>query len=204
MTDALPFSNPFITIAREPGSGGAPIGQEIAKRLGFTFVDQQIIDEIVKSSKLRKDIVEALDEKGRTAIQDFIHGILNPEYVSDIRYIRSMTKVIASLAYGGNVVILGRGANFLTPRDRGLHVRITAPRPIRIERAIKYEGMSPTQAREVIREVEKDRREFVKHYFGENITQSEHYDIVVNTAHLSVEESAEIIIAAFQRKCQSH
>lgn len=199
----VPFSRPFITIAREPGSGGAPIGQEVARRLGFEFYDQKLIDEITKSSKLRKDIVAKIDEKGRTVVQDFIQGILNPNYVSDVTFVRHMTHVIVTLAYQGRSVILGRGANFLTPRENGLHVRIVAPLSIRIDRAVRYEGVSVAEAKEIVREVGKDRRDFVKQYFGEDIRRPEHYDLTLNTEFYSVAEAADLIIDAFHKKTRS-
>lgn len=199
-TQSLPFSKPFITIAREPGSGGGPIGMELSKRLGFQFYDQQLIEEIAKSSKLRKEVIRKLDEKGRTAVQDFIQGMLNPNYVSDVTFVRYMTNVVVSLAYHGNTVILGRGANFVTPRDKGLHVRITAPRSVRMQRAIQYEHVSASKAREIIRDVEKDRRNFVRQYFNEDISKAEHYDLTVNTACLDLDRSVEIILSAFRAK----
>ncbi len=200
LTESIPFSKPFITIAREPGSGGAPIGKELAKKLGFEFYDQRIIDQIAKSSKLRREVVQNIDEKGRTAVQDFIQGVLNPNYVSDVTFVRYMTNVIVTLAYNGNAVILGRGANFLTPRSKGLHVRLTAPRSIRTERAVKYEGVSLSKAREILKEVESDRRDFVRQYFSEDIRKAEHYDLTLNTAYFTVEESAEIILKAYEKK----
>jgi hypothetical protein len=47
-------------------------------------------------------------------------------------------------------VILGRGANFITPFGKGLHVNITAPYFIRVRRAMDYEGLSEQQAKEVL------------------------------------------------------
>jgi cytidylate kinase len=144
------FSKPFITIAREPGSGGKLVGQEIAKRLGFTFYDEALVEEIAKSTKLRKNVVDQVDEKGRTALQDLIQGLVNPDYVSDITYFTTLCKVILSLAYRGNVVILGRGANFITPFAQGLHVRITAPTQVRVQRAMDYEGHPYPIAKEIV------------------------------------------------------
>lgn len=197
---SLPFSRPFITIAREPGSGGAPIGREVARRLGFEFYDQQIVDEIAKSTKQRRDILQKVDEKGRTAVQDFIQGMLNPNYVSDVAFVKQLTKVIVSLAYRGNAVILGRGACFLTPKDKGLHLRITAPLSVRLARAVKHEEVSEFQAKEIIRTVGKDRRDFVRQYFGEDIRKAEHYDLVLNTEFFGMEESVDIILKAFEKK----
>lgn len=194
------FPFPFITISRDPCSGGAPIGREVATRLNFQFYDRELIEEIAKKSKLRREILEQIDERGRTTIQDMIHSILDPDYISDVTYLRQLSKVILSLAYKGNVVILGRGASFMTPRDRGLHVRITAPLSVRIDRAVMYEGLSPQKARDLIGKHERDRKEFVRQYFDADIRRPEYYDLVVNTEFLDVDETADIIVTTFRRK----
>lgn len=194
------FTAPFITLAREPGSGGALIGQRIAKKLNFEYVDHQIIEEIAQSTKKRNKIIETIDEKARTSIEDLVHSHLNKDYVSDYKYISELCKVILAYAYKGHVVILGRGANFITPRAKGLHVRITAPKAIRQIRAVKFEGLSASEAKERVAKVEKDRADFVKKYFKRNIKKASYYDLVINTAFFSVEDSADLVAEAFYKK----
>lgn len=194
------FSQPFITIAREPGSGGKPIGQEVAKRLGFAFYDHELLEEIARSTKLRKSVLDKVDEKGRSAMQDLIQGLINPNYVSDVTYFTQLCKVILSLAFKGNVVILGRGANFITPFAQGLHVRITAPYTVCVQRAIDFEGHTLTKAREVVQKYEADRREFVKQYFGKDIRKAEYYDLTINTMFYRPREAADVVIRAYERK----
>lgn len=200
LVSAERFSKPYITIARDPGSGGKLVGQEVAKRLGYTFYDHELIDEIARSTKLRHTVIHQVDEKGRTALQDLIQGLINPNYVSDVTYFTALCKVILSLAYRGNVVILGRGANFITPFAQGLHVRIMAPYQVCVQRAIDYEGHTPTKAREIVQKIEADRREFVRQYFGKDIRRSSYYDIAINTMFYKPHEAAEIVIAAFKQK----
>lgn len=194
------FSRPFITIAREPGSGGHPIGRLVADRLKFKFVDDELIEGVAKSTKQRKEILQQVDEKGRSAIEDLVQGMFNPEYVSDLTFVTELTKVILSYAYRGDVVILGRGANFITPFAQGLHVRITAPRDVRLQRAIDYEGHSPAKAKEVVNKIQKDRKDFVKQYFRRDIEDADYYDLTINTAYFSPNQSADMIINAFSGK----
>lgn len=194
------FSHPFITIAREPGSGGHPIGKLVSERLRFQFVDEELIEEVAKSTKKRKDVLQDIDERGRTVIQDLVQGIMNPEYVSDITFISELSKVILSYAYKGNVVILGRGSNFMTPFAQGLHVRITAPYPVRLQRAIDFEVHSPTKAKEILSKYQKDRKDFVKQYLRKDIEDSDFYDLTLNTTYFSPEQSADLIIQAFNSK----
>ena len=194
------FTRPFITVAREPGSGGKPIAHAVAKKLGFDILDENIIDHIAGSTKLRRDIVKAVDEKTRSQIEDIVQSMLNPEYIDDLKYITELTKVILAYALKGKVVIVGRAANFITPFAKGLHVSITAPYDIRVKRAMDYEGFNNEKAREVIEKMEKERKSFVKQYFRKDPTKINSYDLTLNTAYFSVDQSADLIIEAFNRK----
>jgi cytidylate kinase len=200
ITDETSFSKPFITVAREPGSGGAPIAKSLADKLGFEFVDEQIIEEIAKSTKKRKEIIKAIDEKSRTGIEDIIHSVLNKEYVDDLKYTRELFKVILAYAYKGNTVILGRGSNFITPFARGLHVNVVAPYKVRVQRAMDYEGHSLERAKEIIAKTEKERKDFIKQYLKKDIKKSNSYDLVINTTYFQFDEARDVIIEALYRK----
>lgn len=196
----LAFSKPFITIAREPGSGGAPIARLVAEKLGFECIDEEITDEIARSTRKRKAIIQAIDEKKRTALQDMVHSMLNPDYIDDVKYVSELVKVVLTYAHQGNVVILGRGANFITPFPKGLHVNITAPYQVRVERAMQYEDFDKETAKEVIAKVEKERKDFVKQYLRRDVTKSNAYDLTINTTYFSLDQSADLIVEAFLRK----
>jgi len=194
------FDTPFITISREPGSGGAPIAKAVAKKLGFEFADNEIIDKVAKSVKKRKEVIKQIDEKARTGIEDIVHSILNKDYVDETKYTKELFRIILAYACKGNAVILGRGANFITPFARGLHVRITAPYEVRLQRAIDFEGLNKTKAKEVIGKVEKERKDFVKQYLKKDISKANSYDLTINTKYFQVDEARDIIIEALYRK----
>jgi cytidylate kinase len=194
------LTKPFVTIAREPGSGGAPIAKAVADKLGFTFVNEQIIEEIALSTKKRAAVIKEIDEKSRSKIDDMVHSWFNEEYVDDLKYVTELVRVILTYAYKGHVVILGRGANFITPFAKGLHVNITAPYDVRVQRAMDFEGVDLAQAKEVIAQTEKERRDFVKQYFDKNISKCNSYDLTLNTQFFGVNSACDIIIEAFYKK----
>jgi len=195
----LPFK-PFITVSRDPGSGGKPIAQLVAKKLKFEFYDQRLIDEIAKSTHSRAEILHGIDEKQRTKLEDLVHNVLNPDYISERRYIKHLCKVTLRLAQKGNAVFLGRGSNFITPNSQGLHVHITAPYRVCVARAVKYERIPYKKAREIIRETIAERAGFVKQYFNKDINNPKYYDLTLNTTYMTLEDAADIIIKAFHRK----
>ncbi len=194
------FERPFITIAREPGSGGAPIARRLGEKLNFRVRDESIVDEVAKSTRKRKAIIKRIDEKGRTYVNDIVHSVLNPEYVDGNRFAKELSRVILTFAHEGNCIILGRGGNFITPFARGLHVNIVAPYDVRVQRAMEFEGFNEEKAKEVIARVEKERTEFVKTYFKQDLNKSNAYDITLNTTHYSIDEAVDVIMMAFRRK----
>jgi len=194
------FPRPFITIAREPGSGGKPIAKAVAKKLGFTFVDKQIINELASSTKKSSAVIKNIDEKSRSQVTDLIHNLFNVDYVDDLKYVTQMAKVLIAYAMKGHVVILGRGGNFITPMGTGLHVRITAPYDVRVQRAMEYEGYTKAQAKEVIAEVTRDRQAFIKQYLRHDSKKANSYDLTINTTHFTVDQVATIIVEVFCQK----
>lgn len=194
------FVHPFITVAREPGSGGAPIAKAVADKLGFTYVDEQITDEIARSTRKRKEIIRAVDEKSRSRIDDMVHSMLNTEYIDDLTYMKELTKVILTYALKGHVVILGRGGNFITPFAQGLHVSITAPYDVRVQRAMDFEGHTKTRAKEIIREVGEERKAFIRQYLQQDPKKRNSYDLTLNTTYFQVDEARDVIVEAFYKK----
>lgn len=198
--EAPEFIHPFITIAREPGSGGAPIAQALAQKLQYELVDDVIIEEIARKTKRRSAIIKEIDEKSRSKIEDLVHSLLNMEYVDEASYIQELVRVLLSHAHKGHCVILGRGANFITPFGKGLHVSITAPYDIRVKRAMDYEGHNLEKAKQVIAQVEKDRRDFVTQYFRADTKRRNSFDLTINTAYFTVPQVVDIIVEAFKQK----
>ncbi len=52
-----------ITIARQLGSGGSYIGRSVARRLGFNYVDRQILEQAAR--ELGVEEAEIADRDGR-------------------------------------------------------------------------------------------------------------------------------------------
>ena len=191
---------PFITISREAGSGGKLVAQKLAKKLHFSFYDEELIDLVAKTAKKRKAAIAKLDEKQRTFLDDIVHRLLNPEYISTQTYVKSLCQAINVLSWKGKVVILGRGANFFTDREKGLHVRVSAPYLTRVKQTIKYEKQTEKRARFRVKKLDNARKEFVRQFFNKDPFNTNYYDIVVNTEVLAIDQAVEVIIEAFKQK----
>lgn len=191
---------PSITIARDPGSGGKPIAEAVAERLGFQFYDEELTEEIAKSTKKRREIIQRIDEKSRTVIEDMVHSLINPDYVSDITYLQHLSQIILSIGHEGKAVILGRGANFILHDAHCLDVFITAPYPTRVERAVEHEDVSVDEAKSIIARVSAERQKFMSEYFRKDPSNANYYDLVINTEYYSIEAATDLVVQAFKKK----
>ena len=192
--------HPFITISREPGSGGDPIAKKLSELTSFDYYNDKLVEKVARSTHLRARILKTIDEKSRTGIQDFVHSLFNPDYVSDVKFVRQLANVILSLSEKGNVIIVGHAGNFVTSPERGLHVRVCAPYPIRVERAIKFEKISAKKAKDVIKKVDLDRKSFVSQYFSKDVSNANYYDLVINSSYMAIDDAANLVAKAFEHK----
>lgn len=190
----------FMTVSREAGSGGKLIAKMLAKKLKFKFYDKEIIGLVARFAKTRKAVIAKLDEKERTLVDDVVHKLLNPEYVSTQTYIKSLCQMIEALSLKGRVVILGRGANFITSRQEGFHVRVIAPFPVRVAYTIKYEGRGEKESWRRVKKFDRARKEFIRQFFHRNPSNTNYYDLVVNTEKLTLEQATQTIMVAFKQK----
>ena len=188
----------FLTIARDEGSLGNEIAQELARRLGWHVFDKEIVTYIAKNSHVRERLVRQLDQKSQGLIEDAISRFLRmPEYASfgTDDYREALLETLVSLATHGSAIIVGRGANFvLRENARGLNVRITASPEVRVQRLSLSWKTTPEDARRRMESDDKERRKFIRQYFGQDFDDLRFYDIVFNTDRASAERIASSIM----------
>ena len=57
-----------ITIARQFGSGGRKIGQQLSEKLDIAYYDKNLLTLVAKESGMDPDIIENLDEKATNSL----------------------------------------------------------------------------------------------------------------------------------------
>jgi cytidylate kinase len=184
---------PVITVSREPGSGGRIVAERIARQLGLDLFHGEIIQEIAESADTSARILETLDEKGLSVLDDWISTLVNRRHLWPDQYLKHLMKVIGTIGKHGRAVIVGRGANFILPREVRFRVRIVAPLDTRVQNVAREFGVSSEVARRRVLRAESDRRAFVRKYFHADITDPVNYDLVINTGTLSIDAAVEAI-----------
>jgi len=189
-----------ITVSREPGSSGHLVAKELANELHYDLFDQEIIQAVAESSHVRSTVIETLDERGISSLEDMISSVENERHIWSYEYLRHLMKVIGTIGKHGHAVILGRGANFILPRKTTFRLRIIAPMDIKIKHVGKEMDLSADEARAFIIKTESDRKAFIRKYFNADIENPEHYDLVINNEQIGVHTAVAAVRAAIRKQ----
>ncbi len=189
-----------VTVSRESGSGGSEVATEVARRLKFDFFDRNVTDYIARRAKVDKEVVESVDLQTRKRLQELVQSLTSSQYMTQSSYFRHLIEVITLIGERGNAVILGRGANFILPAERTLRVRVFAPLELRIERMARRNHVSLKDARAKVLSLDADRANFVRSHFFQDASDLDHYDLALNTAYMSVDACADVVLEAFYAK----
>jgi cytidylate kinase len=186
----------LITVSREPGTRGGAVAKGVAERLGLDFFHREIIQKMAESARISTRLLETLDEKGLSVLEDWIATLVDKRHLWPDQYLRYLMRIIGTVGKHGNAVIVGRGANFILPPKGRFRVRIVAPLKTRIQNVANDLEVPVEEAKRRVLRAESDRRAFVRKYFHADISDPVNYDVVVNTGTLSFESAVAAIIGA--------
>ena len=191
---------PYLLISRERGAGGNTVAQLIGTRLGWQVFDGEIVDEIAKEAHVRRQLIESLDERNRTTIQEMVGQLLNPQEISTSDYLTGLKQIVLTLGHQGDVIIVGHGARYILPSRFGLSVRMIAPVEARVRRLAEKAHLSLGAARIEIERIDHERVKAVHRHFGRDVTDPLGYDLIINTGAMPAEAAAAVVITALQQK----
>jgi hypothetical protein len=191
---------PWISFAKQLGSGAGGIAQVLGGQLGWQIFDKQIVEAIALETHTRERILSRLDEKSVGRFDDLLSQLVVPDHVDQITYLKEMGKVIWALARQGHVIFLGRGANWFLDSRYGLRVRTVAPFEARARRVAEREGIDIGEAERKVRDADASRAAFIRQVYRRDIDDPLGYDLVLNTESLGIEAAAETVHATMRRK----
>lgn len=191
---------PWVTVSRQIGSGGVEIAEAAAAALGWQLYDREIVAGIAEHTHLREQVLGRVDGRSSSWLSDYLNHLLTPESISQDTFAREMIEVVWAIAREGRAVLVGRGANWLLDPQYGLRVRVVAPTEVRVATVARHQDVSTEEAGRVVRQRDEQTRSFIRQTFDRDINDPAGYDLVINTAHLSVSSAAGVVQSALRGK----
>lgn len=178
---------PILTISRQMGSLGDEIAQEMARRLGWDLLDH--------SQLIQRFFSEGVTEQERQSLSESARYFLNSAPDGQT-YIDRLERGLNRLAEEKPLILLGFGSQVIfSENDDAVHVRITAPSDIRLERVRQQFNATEDTASQILDQADRRHRRFVSTLFGMDCADESLYHLILNTGFLSVAEAAESIAA---------
>ena len=194
-----------ICISRAIGAGGDQIGRGVAERLGLRFVDDEIIRaaarlsgepaELIADAERRKGFLErALSSMATSgagmAYEPSVERFGPPRNAEAL-----IREAISAIASQGSVVI---GAHAAAMQLGGgldvLRALLTASDETRIARLRDEIGLGEKAAAKAMRDSDNARRDYFRRFYDISDELPVHYDVVVNTDHVSFDQAIGLIV----------
>src|SRR5262249_35579105 len=126
--------------------------------------------------------------------------LLRAQNLSQHPSLLAMARMMLALGATGEVVLVGRGAGYLLPREATLHVRIIAPLEDRVAYMSQWLRLTVDEAAEQVRLRDSRRADFLSTHFHRQPADIYQYDLLLNSSLLGEELCAELIAQAARGK----
>lgn len=190
---------PYLAISRETGAAGGEILRLVGQRLGWDVLDKEIVDTLAAVYGTVRQTVESMDEKRGNWIDESFSSWIQGQGFTSSAYVHRIPRLFLHAAHQGKVVIVGRGARYLLPRDSGLSIRVVAPLEYRIARVQLRKSVSEREASQLVQQSVTRREAFIQEHFHHRAADPHMYDLVVNVERLSTEDVADTICETLRR-----
>lgn len=208
----------IVCISSVTAAGGDVIGHLVAERLGFRFVDDEILDLAARHAGTDRSVVAGA-ERHRSLVTRMIDAVFAPppeiqsylnlrprEYgpgtgaitappAEDLR--RLIKDAITDVAERGDAVIVAHAASLALAGSSGvLRVHVTASAATRIRRlATANPLLREDDYAKAIQESDRQRQEYLIRFYGVRDESFTHYDLMINTDAIGVEPAVAAIVA---------
>lgn len=198
--DLAPAIHPYLAVSRESGAAGSEVAAHIGARLGWQVLDRQLLHHMAERYGLEDAMLEFVDETASNWVIELFGKWVNKHLVTQAEYAARLGRIVFLAAQHASTVFVGRGAQFLLPRERGFAVQIIAPRDQRIERVQQVKSIGRNEAAKYIDEQDRGRADFVKKYFHRRFADPHLYDLVVNLERFSTDDAVELIVDQVKKR----
>lgn len=202
-----------ITIARQIGTAGDDVALDVAQRLGFRYIDYQVIQRAAQEAGVSPETVSEAEHTPSLLTRVLESLARNPGVPSvtwadpapltthplftSADYRAFVGDVVRDLAEAGECVIVGHAAHrFLRDREDTLRVMVTATVPVRVKRVMEHMAADEKTARRTVERTDNERNDYFRRFFDTDWMSVTSYDLSVSTDCIAPENAAELIVLA--------
>ncbi|HEY2784937.1 MAG TPA: cytidylate kinase-like family protein [Fimbriiglobus sp.] len=202
-SDPAPFDRPkglTVAVSREAGARGWSISQLVGKGLGWQVFDQEQLDSLVRDEQARASLLAGIPAGARHWADAQLSRLGRDRVLAVGPAATEVARLLLTVAARGEVVLVGRGAGFLLPPETTVHVRIVAPLEERVGYVGQWLRLTRDEASAEVKTRDHRRSLFLSHLLGRDPSETNRYDLVLNSSRLGEETCADLIVQAARAK----
>jgi len=194
-----------LTVSRQFGAGGKTLSEMVSSKMGYHFIDVEMTRMIAEKAKVSSEWVKSIEKEAGGALMKFISGLVSRDYIERILdkdkgyidervYVDTLYKIIPKIADEGNVVILGRGSQYIL-RDYkdARHLLLIAKLEDRIQFMVDHYNLTHDVAKHTVLRYDKRRINLYKKFGREDYDQPNLYHIVLNSSKVPLEKACDLV-----------
>ncbi|MCA1950717.1 MAG: cytidylate kinase-like family protein [Treponema sp.] len=174
-----------LTISRDIGSGGLELARRTAELTNFRIADKTVIEHIMREYGF-VNFDKSYESAG---------SFISAEEELTERTLSFLDQVIRAIAKTDDCIIVGRGGFApLAGFTDVIHVRVTAPYSVRVDRVMRENNISSrAEAEQLVNKKDKARRGFLARYYGLRWEDASPFDLVVDADTFGIEPLAQLL-----------
>lgn len=183
----------LISISREFGSRGRDIATKLATDMGLTLYDRNILEEIAKERNVDPSHFRDVDEKPKNKF--LTRRIKGHSTATEENFAHMQFDFLKERADSGeSFIVLGRcSETVLKGREGLISIFITSTKKAKIKHVMQKFSLSKEDAANKIIRHDIRRKRYHNHYSDFKWGDSRHYDLCINSSHLGIDGTADIL-----------
>ena len=194
-----------ITISRQFGAGGRTVGQMVADKLGYSFADNEIIQMVAKEANVSPHWVESVEKEAGSKLSRILSGMVSQKwldrvltdergYIDEQIYLDYLVLIIAKIADEGDVVILGRGSQYiLNDHPDAFHILLIDEFENRVKFMMEHYHLDQKKATQVVGYEDRRRLSLYKKLGKVDYDNPSLYHLVLNMSRMNLEKGCRLI-----------
>jgi cytidylate kinase len=194
-----------ITISRQFGAGGKTVGKKVADKLGYTFADDDIVQMVAEAANVSPHWVESIEKEAGGKLSRVVSSMVSKRlvdrilkdergYMDERLYLDYLVVIIAQIAEEGNVVVLGRGSQYiLHDHPDAYHVLLVSDLQSRVKFMTERYDFSESQALQIINREDKRQLNLYRKIGKTDYDNPALYHLVLNMAKMDLATAVRLI-----------
>lgn len=200
------YNNTFvITISREFGSGGHEIGEYIAKSLGISFYDKELVDLTAQETGYTQEYIKENEQKLTNSLMYELYeqnfSYVNNEIPPKDTLFLIQSKIIRDICKEESCVIVGRCANFiLKDHPNCINIFIHANNEYRKEIINNQYALEKPITDADLNQSDEERANYSRYFAKKDWRDARNYHMTLDSSLYGSKESAMKIVKVVKGK----